>query len=117
MTRDARDSRGNVIEPSTSGHARDTGPPEGQTQRGRHPDSARRGGRSPMHRFTRLLGLMAATTALLASLTASAALAAGSPTVGHVYVNNNTAGRNTVAGFDRHADGSLSPIAGSPFDA
>jgi hypothetical protein len=35
--------------------------------------------------------------------------------VGHVYVNDNTAGTNTVAGFDRHADGTLTPIAGSPF--
>ena len=67
--------------------------------------------------FTRLLGLAAATAAVLTSLTAGATLAAGSPAVGHVYVNNNTAGRNTVAGFDRHADGSLSPIPGSPFDA
>jgi hypothetical protein len=36
--------------------------------------------------------------------------------VGHVYVNDNTAGENTVAGFDRHADGSLTPMPGSPFD-
>lgn len=35
--------------------------------------------------------------------------------VGQVYVNDNTAGVNTVAGFNRHADGSLSPIPGSPF--
>jgi 6-phosphogluconolactonase (cycloisomerase 2 family) len=32
-----------------------------------------------------------------------------------VYVNDNTAPVNTVAGWDRHADGSLTPIAGSPF--
>ena len=38
-----------------------------------------------------------------------------SPIVGHAYVNDNTAGANTVAGFDRHADGSLTPIPGSPF--
>jgi 6-phosphogluconolactonase (cycloisomerase 2 family) len=37
--------------------------------------------------------------------------------VGHVYVNDNTAGTNTVAGFNRHADGALTPLAGSPFDA
>jgi hypothetical protein len=36
---------------------------------------------------------------------------------GHVYVNDNTAGINTVAGFDRHTDGSLTPLAGSPFSA
>jgi len=39
------------------------------------------------------------------------------PTVGHAYVNDNTVGSNTVAGFDRHADGSLTPIPGSPFPA
>lgn len=38
-----------------------------------------------------------------------------SDAVGHVYVNDNTAGTNTVAGFDRHADGTLTPIPGSPF--
>ena len=38
-----------------------------------------------------------------------------SPVVGHAYVNDNTAVSNTVAGFDRHADGSLTPIPGSPF--
>jgi 6-phosphogluconolactonase len=37
--------------------------------------------------------------------------------VGHAYVDDNTAGSNTVAGFDRHADGSLTPIPGSPFSA
>ena len=37
--------------------------------------------------------------------------------VGHTYVNDNSAGANTVAGFDRHADGSLTPIPGSPFSA
>ena len=34
---------------------------------------------------------------------------------GHLYVNDNTAPANTIAGFDRHADGTLTPIAGSPF--
>lgn len=37
------------------------------------------------------------------------------PVVGHVYVNDNTAPVNTIAGFDRHADGTLTPIPGSPF--
>src|SRR5882762_8201117 len=36
---------------------------------------------------------------------------------GHVYVNDNTAGVNTVAAFDRHADGTLTPLHGSPFAA
>ncbi len=38
-----------------------------------------------------------------------------SAVVGHAYVDDNTATSNTVAGFDRHADGSLTPIVGSPF--
>jgi 6-phosphogluconolactonase len=37
--------------------------------------------------------------------------------VGHAYVNDNTAGENTIAGVERHADGSLTPIPGSPFPA
>jgi 6-phosphogluconolactonase (cycloisomerase 2 family) len=59
-------------------------------------------------------------TVLLAGATAAipaVASAASSPAAGHVYVNDNTAGTNTIAGFDRHADGSLSPLAGSPFAA
>ncbi len=51
------------------------------------------------------------------SMTAAHAESVKSDVVGHLYVNDNTAGMNTVAGFDRHADGSLSPIAGSPFPA
>src|SRR4051794_22800671 len=62
--------------------------------------------------------------AALAGLAVAAVLAGSgaakppkSPTdvVGHVYVNDNTTGTNTVAGFDRHADGTLTPIPGSPF--
>jgi 6-phosphogluconolactonase len=61
--------------------------------------------------------------ATLVALTAVATFAAGavpasatpSPVVGQVHVNDNTAVANTVAGFDRHADGSLTPISGSPF--
>jgi 6-phosphogluconolactonase (cycloisomerase 2 family) len=34
-----------------------------------------------------------------------------------VYVNDNTVGNNTVAAFVRDADGSLTPVAGSPFPA
>jgi 6-phosphogluconolactonase len=39
----------------------------------------------------------------------------GSRVVGQVYVNDNTTGTNTVAGFNRHADGTLTAIPGSPF--
>jgi hypothetical protein len=37
-----------------------------------------------------------------------------SPVVGHVYLDDNTAGENTIGAFDRHADGSLTPMPGSP---
>ena len=39
----------------------------------------------------------------------------GGQVVGHVYVNDNTAGANTIAAYDRHADGTLTAIPGSPF--
>jgi hypothetical protein len=54
---------------------------------------------------------------MLAAASPIAASPATSPVVGHVYVNNNSAGTNTIAGFDRHADGSLTAIPGSPFSA
>jgi 6-phosphogluconolactonase len=38
-----------------------------------------------------------------------------SPVVGHVYVNDNTATTNTIAAYDRHADGTLTAVPGSPF--
>jgi 6-phosphogluconolactonase len=57
-------------------------------------------------------------TFFTAGLTAVASSAESStPVVGHVYLNDNTTGVNTVAGFDRHADGTLTPIPGSPFAA
>src|SRR5689334_10936710 len=62
-----------------------------------------------------LLGL-AAATAVAAPASASAS-AGGSPVTGHVYVNDNTAGANTIGAFDRHADGTLTPEPGSPFPA
>jgi 6-phosphogluconolactonase len=68
-----------------------------------------------------ILGLAAATAVAVpaaASASTGASPAAGaSPVVGHVYVNDNTAGTNTIGAFDRHADGSLTPEAGSPFVA
>jgi 6-phosphogluconolactonase len=59
-----------------------------------------------------------AAAAVAVAVPASASAAAGtSPVVGHVYVNDNTAGTNTIGVFDRHADGALTPHAGSPFAA
>jgi hypothetical protein len=50
-----------------------------------------------------------------AALAGTATAASG--VVGHVYVNDNTAGTNTIGAFDRHADGTLTPLQGSPFAA
>src|SRR5579859_2301857 len=70
-----------------------------------------------------VLSRIAATSSLLLALgiagtTTSAGSASASPdVVGHLYVNDNTAGTNTIAAFDRHADGALTPLHGSPFSA
>ncbi len=64
-----------------------------------------------------VFGLAAfAAVAVPASASASAS-ADTSPVVGHVYVNDNTKGTNTIGAFDRHADGTLTPETGSPFAA
>jgi 6-phosphogluconolactonase len=69
-----------------------------------------------MHRFARLVALGGTLAALLiGSATGASAASPGSDVVGHVYVDNNSATTNSVAGFDRLADGTLSPIAGLPF--
>ncbi len=74
-----------------------------------------------MHFLSRKwLGLVVpGLAAAAAGAAAPAASAAGhpSPVVGYVYVNDNTTGINTIGAFDRHADGSLTPIPGSPFTA
>ncbi|MEA2212993.1 MAG: hypothetical protein QOF83_2941 [Solirubrobacteraceae bacterium] len=78
-----------------------------------------------MRAFTRLvvrrfrtplsLGLAAAAALVLPGT----ALAAGpaSAVIGHVYLDDNPAGPNTIAGFARHGDGSLTALPGSPFAA
>jgi hypothetical protein len=69
-----------------------------------------------MRLFARIalsIGLLAVTGASAAF--APAVAAAKSATDGYLYVNDNTAGGNTVAGFIRHADGTLTPLPGSPF--
>lgn len=63
--------------------------------------------------------LFALATAVAVAVAGSAVASHGDPptsaVVGQVYVNDNTAPVNTVAGFDRLADGTLTPIPGSPF--
>src|SRR5262252_2001211 len=68
-------------------------------------------------RFSTLLLATAAAAAAAGVPAAASASAQASPVVGHVYVNDNTAGANTIGVFDRHADGTLTPHAGSPFAA
>ena len=63
-----------------------------------------------------ILGL-AAAAAVAVPASAVRPQTGASPVVGHVYVNDNTKGTNTIGAFDRHADGSLTPEAGSPFAA
>ena len=61
---------------------------------------------------------VAAAVAVAVPVSASASAPNGqSPVVGHVYVNDNTKPANTIGAFDRHADGTLTPEAGSPFPA
>lgn len=84
--------------------------------------------RSPSHRrLSAVLLSLASTTGAVAAVAAPASAATNQPAswphsgggsgVGHVYLDDNTAGLNTIAGFERHADGSLTPLANSPFAA
>ena len=65
-------------------------------------------------RITFMLGL---GVLALAGSGFSQGVLASDDLAGHVYVNDNTAGVNTIAAFDRHANGSLSAASGSPFAA
>jgi len=76
----------------------------------------------------RLLSRMCLSLALLAGVLAVAGPAnawarhggyrrGGRPGAGYVYLNNNTAGANTISGFSRAPDGSLTALPGSPFVA
>jgi 6-phosphogluconolactonase len=60
------------------------------------------------------IGLLGAGTAASAS---TAGASTGSPVVGYTYIDGNTATANTIDGFARHADGSVTPLPGSPFAA
>jgi len=71
-----------------------------------------------MHLRTRGISAMAlCALAVAASAVLSSGVAAGPDAGGHVYVNDNTAGANTIAAFERHVDGTLTPVEGSPFSA
>jgi 6-phosphogluconolactonase len=72
-----------------------------------------------MHLHARIAGTIGVMVALVTGGLAGTAqvAAAASGVVGHVYVNDNTAGTNTIGGFDEHADGTLTAMSGSPFTA
>jgi 6-phosphogluconolactonase len=71
-----------------------------------------------MHVHKRIATAIGVIALVLPALAGTAQIAqAASGVVGHVYVNDNTAGTNTIGAFDRHADGTLTPLAGSPFAA
>jgi len=71
-----------------------------------------------MRLLARVIGGIGLAPLIAAGLVATPTVAfATSPVVGHVYVNDNTAGTNTIGGLDQHADGSLMALAGSPFSA
>jgi 6-phosphogluconolactonase (cycloisomerase 2 family) len=61
--------------------------------------------------------IVAALLALAGAGAVPAIASAQSGQTGYVYVNDNTAGTNTIAGFVRQADGSLAALPGSPFSA
>jgi 6-phosphogluconolactonase len=48
---------------------------------------------------------------------AAASASTPSPVVGYTYIDGNTAPANTIDGYARHADGSLTALPGSPFAA
>jgi hypothetical protein len=93
--------------------AAETGRPESAV---RNRPRGKRGAAALVFAVGGVAAVAAPTTAFAAPATAFGP-AHASPVVGHVYVNDNTPGVNTIAGFDRHADGSLTPESGSPFRA
>jgi 6-phosphogluconolactonase len=67
--------------------------------------------RLPLRAPARVLALASMLTLGISGI----ASAHANRVLGHVYVNDNTAPANTIAAFERHADGSLTPVPGSPF--
>jgi hypothetical protein len=65
--------------------------------------------------FITALACLIALAAIGATTASARAAGPASDVVGQLYVNDNTPAVNTISGFDRHADGSLTPLPGSPF--
>src|SRR6478736_1987088 len=71
-----------------------------------------------MRLLARVIGGIGLVPLIVAGLAVTPTVAfATSPVVGYAYVNDNTAGTNTIGGLAQHADGSLTALAGSPFSA
>jgi len=70
-----------------------------------------------MRLMVRIWPRIAVLAVALSGVFAATASASRFDVVGHVYVNDNTAPSNSIAAFDRHADGRLTPVPGSPFPA
>ena len=68
-----------------------------------------------LRRSASAIGLLA--LAVTAATIGAGAVSAAPGVVGHVYVNDNTAGTNSIGAFDRLANGQLVPMHGSPFAA
>jgi 6-phosphogluconolactonase len=88
-----------------------------QTTTAAKPSQNRKGDRGvPLQNIVvAILAVFALAT--IGSVAAVYGAAGQSPVVGHVYVNANTAPKNSIAAFDRHADGTLTPLSGSPYVA
>jgi 6-phosphogluconolactonase len=73
-----------------------------------------------MRKRTRLAaaggGLLAAAVGIF-GVPAVASASTTSPVVGYTYIDGNTATANTIDAFARHADGSVTPLAGGTFAA
>jgi glucose/arabinose dehydrogenase len=71
-----------------------------------------------MNVWSRAAILLSILGAALAGPAVGTALAAkGTTVIGHVYVDDNTTGVNTIAAFNRLSNGSLTATDGSPFAA
>jgi 6-phosphogluconolactonase len=70
-----------------------------------------------MYLITRVVAIVFLLALGLLSTAGTPKVSAAPGVVGHVYVNDNTAGMNTIGAFNRRADGTLVPMSGSPFAA
>jgi hypothetical protein len=70
-----------------------------------------------MYLRARVTGAIGVIVLIVTGFIGPTPLAVASDVVGHVYVNDNTADTNTIGAFDQHADGTLTPMTGSPFAA